>query len=127
MKFVLLLGYIAFSFALNLWVTCHHENARWSMLVYLVTAPGCLVIVLVVAVWALPYHWLYPEWHANLIDIKGTDEQKAALSSYRDECAKYGLWRRLLEKVRLRPHIRPQWPELLAMEAADQESDDCSR
>jgi hypothetical protein len=122
MKFVLIFAYIAASFALNLWVTRRHENAWWSMLVYVVTAPGCLVIFAAAGIWSLPYFWLYPERHANLIDITGTDEQKAALDAYRKECAEYGLRRRLLEKFGLRPYTRPEWPELLVADPENQDT-----
>jgi hypothetical protein len=127
MKFVLFTAYVAVSFVLNIWVTRRHENAWWAMIVYFVTAPACLVIFVAAGIWSLPFFWLYPERHAHLIDIKGTDEQKAALNAYRKECAKYGLWRRLLEKLRLRPHVRPEWPDLLAVDAASRDNDQSSQ
>lgn len=108
---------------LNSWVTMKHEHAWFAKPVILLTAPGCVIALFVLAVLLTPYFWVYPERHAHIIDFRGTAKQKEALAEYRRACKKRGLFRRFLEKIHLAKDSRPEWPEVLKVQTWEDEED----
>ena len=107
------------SVAVNAFVTRYRGDCWSTPIIQMLTAPGCLIALCVLAPLSVPYFALYPERHATIWDFEGTREQKQAMEEYRQECAKRGFMRRIAEAVGIRKHSRPDLPEILSR---DQES-----
>lgn len=77
---------------------------RWEWLFAPLYYPIILLILIFVI---LPYLWLYPERHAHVIDVEGTDEEKRKLSAFREHRRRVGIGRRLLERCHIVPFNSP--------------------
>ncbi len=71
---------------------------------YLFT-PFVLIVFIVFAIigafFFIPYYWLYPERHAQQIDLDGTSDERHKLEAFRIYRRRVSLWRRILEKARI--------------------------
>ena len=104
---------LVLSFPLNSWVSNCYGDRWWARLVYFITAPGCVVLLLSLAILSIPYFLLFPERHAHSVDFQGTDEQKSLLQKYRKECKERGVFRRVIESIGIMPYSGPAWPDKL--------------
>ncbi len=93
-----------------MWVTRHYEDAWWSMIVYIATAPGLIVLFPAIAVYSMIYVAAYPDRHANAIDFYGTDDAKRLLNDYRAACNERSFFRRLLEGLHFCRYTGPEYP-----------------
>ena len=111
MIYVAAILYVAISIALNAWVTRHHENAWWSMIVYVGTAPALIALFPAIAVYAMIYFTAYPDRHAHEVDICGTEDARRRLNDYRDACNDRSFLRRFLEGMRIWRYTGPELPD----------------
>ncbi|NCC52458.1 MAG: hypothetical protein EOM20_14740 [Spartobacteria bacterium] len=54
------------------------------------------------------YFWLYPERHKNVVDLEGSEEEKAELEAVREYRKSVGVRARLAEKLGWRPYDLPE-------------------
>lgn len=113
MNYVIVAILLILSIPLNSWVSGRHDDKWWALTVYVITMPGCVLGLLLLAIGSIPYFFLYPERHSHIVDFRGTDEQKLALMNYRKESAGRGLFRRAIENVGLMKYSGPEWPDIL--------------
>jgi len=115
---------VALSVVLHCYVAKHYdEQWRWYWIVLNLTTPGCVFALFLLAVLSGPYFFLYPERHMSYWDFHGTDEQRKALETYREDCAKRGIFRRAMEKFGLMKYSGPEWPDILTDDELDDETD----
>lgn len=82
-----------------------------QLLVVLIATPASLIWLLALGIWSVPYFIVYPERHAHMIDLRGTDEQKAAMMEYRAQIAERSFFRRLIENLGLATYTGPDPPQ----------------
>ncbi len=123
MSYIIVAILLMLSLPLNSWVSTSRHADKWSAkIVYLVTMPGVLLALVLIAIYLIPYFFLYPEHHAHILDVRGTHDQKLALKMYRDESAKRGFCQRVIENLGLKKDSGPEWPEILNEIPVDDES-----
>ena len=123
MSYVIVAVLLIFSLLLYSWVsTSRLPDKWWAKIVYLVTMPGVMLALVLIAICSIPYFFLYPEHHAHILDVLGTDDQKLALKMYRDESAKRGICRRVIENLGLIKYSGPKWPDILNENPGEDES-----
>jgi len=115
-------AYVLLSPVVNIWVTTQHARKQWVVAVQYLTGPGCIPWLILLAVVSTPYFFLYPENHAHRLDVVGTDEQKAELQRYREDCAKRGIIARMIENLGFRPYAGPEWPTSLDIDVESRSS-----
>jgi hypothetical protein len=86
------------------------EDELWKRLLSLPFLPAFVVWFILMAVFSIPYWWLYPEKHRTVIDFEGSEEEKQKLREYRNFLSKKGVFRRLAEKLGFMQKNDPPWP-----------------
>ena len=82
-------------------VSKRYRDSEFRKLIIVLSAPGVIVFLLFLAIFSIPYFWLYPERHVNIIDVDGSKEQQQALQEYRFRLKKKKFFRRLFEKLHI--------------------------
>jgi len=68
----------------------------WMWMVLPVTTILGPIILIALAIFSLPYFWLYPERHAHLPDFgEGTPDDAARLARWRGRCARLTFFQRV--------------------------------
>ena len=123
MNYIIVAILLILSFPVNSLVSSsRHANKWWANIAYLVPMPGVGLALLLLAICSIPYFFLYPERHAQIFDVIGTDDQKLALKMYRNESAKRGFCQRVIENLGLKKHSGPEWPDILNETPGEDES-----
>jgi len=65
---------------------------------------GFIVFGIIGAFFFIPYYWLYPERHAQQIDLDGSSDERDQLEAFRFYRGRVSLLRRILEKARIVPY-----------------------
>lgn len=73
----------------------------------MVFVPVALIGLLLMALVAVPYFWLFPERHMNVVDLSGTEAEKLRLGQYREYRKKTGIIGRIAELCGWRPFDKP--------------------
>ncbi len=98
---IIILLYCIIAVIANNKVSKSYRDSEFGKLIIGLSAPGCIVFLLILTIFSIPYFWLYPERHVNIIDVAGSKEQQQALQEYRLRLKKKSIFHRLFEKLHI--------------------------